>query len=396
MADQTYAFQALSSDNRGAIITLTSVSLLIATTIFVLAKLGSVLYFKQRRTAVNTPIWVALVFAIIQVVVLQKAVDHGLGKHQDRLSESEIQAVSKLAFVAHIVLIVVLSLSKISTILLVWKLTPSRTLRRSCVITAGIVIAWSIFAVFSIAFQCEPPNRWLYSPERCVGEGALFYPIAVVNILTEIIIVIQPFIMMRNVQMAQNKRVKILCSFFVRISIVGLGIAHLALIPSFVHSTDLSWDIVNWEIIGQTMMLTTIIIACVPTLYHIFAGLHSGLTTTQIPDRIGLELPQTKISSYINQSSSEASQSHSRSRSHGPPKKNDRPMFDGWGGDTGVVTQVTSGRKLNQNEDRRESGSSEGAESTRHLTQDIQGKGAVLRTVDVTVEFEQQSHRDQL
>jgi hypothetical protein len=173
MVDQKNAFQALASDNRGTIITLTSVSFLIVAIIFVLAKLGSVIYFKQRRTAVNTPIWVALILAIVQVVVLQKAVYHGLGRHQYRLSEGDVQAWSKFAFAAHILLIVVLALSKMSTILLVWKLTPSKSLRRSCAITAGIVIAWSIFAVLSIAFQCGLPDPWLYSPERCAGEVSI-------------------------------------------------------------------------------------------------------------------------------------------------------------------------------------------------------------------------------
>ena len=98
MTDQKAAFHGLSGDNRGPIITLVSVSLLIVAVIFVLAKFGSALYFKQRRTAVNTPIWVALIIAIIQVVVLQKAVDNGLGKHQDRLSERDIQAWSKVMF----------------------------------------------------------------------------------------------------------------------------------------------------------------------------------------------------------------------------------------------------------------------------------------------------------
>ncbi|CAG7947333.1 unnamed protein product [Penicillium nalgiovense] len=392
--DQKNAFQALSSDNRGGIITLTSVSLLIVAIIFVLAKLGSVIYFKQRRTAVNTPIWVALILAIAQVVVLQKAVDHGLGKHQDQLSEGDSQAWSKFAFAAHILLIVVLSLSKMSTILLVWKLTPSKSLRRTCAVTAGIVVGWSIFAMLSIAFQCELPDLWLYSPERCAGEGALFYPIAVFNI-TEIMIVIQPFIMMRNVQMAWHKRVKILCSFSLRLSIVGLGIAHLALIPSFVHSTDVSWEIVIWEIIGQSMMLTAIVVACVPTLYHIFAGLNSGLTTTQVPEGIGLELPQTKASGSANQSYSGTSQSHLRSRSRERSRKNGRSMFDGWGGGTGVVTRVSC-RDSNQNgEGGRQSSSSEGTESTRHLTQELQGRGAVLRTVDITVEIEEH-HRDRL
>lgn len=174
MADQKDAFQVLSSDNRGTIITLTSVSLLIVAIIFVLAKFGSAIYFKQRRTAVNTPIWIALILAIIQVVALQKAVDHGLGKHRNRLSEGDIQAWSKFALAAHILLIFVLALSKMSTILLVWKLTPSKTLHRTCAATAGMVVGWSVFAVLSIAFQCEMPDPWLYSPERCAGEVSIY------------------------------------------------------------------------------------------------------------------------------------------------------------------------------------------------------------------------------
>lgn len=138
-------------------------------------------------------------------------------------------------------------------------------------------------------------------------------------------------------------------------------------------------------------MLISVIIACIPTLYHIFAGLHSGLTTTQIPDEIGLELPQTKGSGYINQFSSGGSQSHSRSRN------NRRSMFDGWGGQTGVFTEVSSGRDPNQNDvGVRRSNSSEGTESTRHLTQELQRKGTVLRTVNVTVEVEEDYHRDRL
>ncbi|EIT80598.1 hypothetical protein AO1008_07041 [Aspergillus oryzae 100-8] len=362
MADQKDAFQALSSENRGTLITLTSVSLLIVAIIFVAAKFGSAIYFKQRRTAVNTPIWAALILAIIQVVLLQKAVDHGLGRHQDLLSDDDIQTWSKFAYAAHILLIGAMSLSKMSTILLIWRLTPSKILRRSCAVATGIVVGWSIFAVLGIAFQ--------------------FF-----NILTEVIIVVLPFLMMRNVQMAWHKRVKILCSFSARSSVVCLGIAHLALISSFSHSTDISWDIVNWEIIAQTMMLTGVITACVPTLYHIFAGLHSGLTTTQIPDGIGLELPRTKVSGYINQSSSGASQS-----ARGRSMKNGRSMFDGRNTD-GVVTEVSTGGNLGRDEGDRQSSSSEGAESTRHLTQ---GNGGVLRTVDVTVSVEKQDHRDRL
>ncbi|CAI7631847.1 unnamed protein product [Penicillium manginii] len=403
MADQREPFLTISSDNRGAIITVTSIAFLIVAIIFVLAKFGSAIYFKQRRSAVNLPIWSALILAFIQVIILQKAVYHGLGKHQDWLSEGEIQSWSKFAFAGHILRILVLTLSKLSTTLLVWRLTPNKSLRRNCAIISGVVVAWSVFAVLSIAFQCELPYPWLYSPDRCAGQGALLYPIAIFNILTEIAIVVLPFIMMHNVQMVWHKRVKVLSSFTSRLSIAILGIAHLALLPSFVHSNDVSWAIVDWEIVGQVMMLTSVIIACVPTLYHIFAGLHSGLTSTEIPDAIGLEGPRTKGSAYVNQSwsggSQSQSQSRSRSRSRGKPRKNGRSMFDGWGGENRVITEVSTGQDKNRNDHgRRESGSSDGTESTRHLTQDHHGAGTVLRTVDVTVEIEEQEqyHRDRI
>lgn len=71
-------------------------------------------------------------------------------------------------------------------------------------------------------------------------------------------------------------------------------------------------------------------------------------------------------------------------------------MFDGRDTDVLVTTEVTTGGDLRHGEGDRQSSSSEGAESTRHLTHDMEGKGGVLRTVDVTVSVEKQHHRDRL
>ncbi|KAL4758597.1 uncharacterized protein BDW70DRAFT_141310 [Aspergillus foveolatus] len=409
-------FQRLSPDNHGPIITLTSVCLLIVAVIFVLAKSGSAIYFKQRRTAGSTPIWAALALSVVQVVVLQKAVDSGLGKHEAGLSESQIQRLSKFSYAAQLLLVIVLSLSKLSTTLLVWKLTPSRSLRQYCTISATVIAGWTIFALFSISFQCQLPETWRYTPERCAGEGALFYPIAVFNILTEVIIVILPFIMMQNVQMASQKKVKILSSFSSRLCVVGLAIAHLALLPSFVHSDDIPWDTTLWHVIGQVMMLTSVIIACVPTLYHIFAGLHSGLITTQIQLPDGVELSRTgtgkfarsKTSAYISQTSSaggSGSRSRGRSKERGSGRgsrglRRDSSLFDPRAANAAVVTEISATNVGNETQSggrmMRRSSSSEWTESTRRLTQEVMGKQqGVMRTVDITVEVEHQREKGQ-
>lgn len=53
-----------------------------------------------------------------------------------------------------------------------------------CPAVHGVNAVWFIFSVFAIAFQCNSP-RWVYRPDTCVGQGVLWYPIIIVNILTD-------------------------------------------------------------------------------------------------------------------------------------------------------------------------------------------------------------------
>lgn len=66
MSASTAPFQVLSDENHGPLVTLVSVTFLIATVIFVAAKVASAIYFNQRQTFVNTPIWIALVGSSVE------------------------------------------------------------------------------------------------------------------------------------------------------------------------------------------------------------------------------------------------------------------------------------------------------------------------------------------
>ncbi|PWY76003.1 hypothetical protein BO94DRAFT_499330 [Aspergillus sclerotioniger CBS 115572] len=360
MADPKAPFETLSEDDHGPIITLVSVALLITAIIFVAAKLGSVLYFKQRRSAVNTPVWLALVLLLIEVAVIQQAVNNGIGRHLDTLAEAAIQTASKYLYAAQLLQIVILSLSQLSTILLVWKLTPHDGIRRTCLITTGLTAAWTIFALFGVSFQCQMPDPWIYNPSRCAGQGAILYPISVIQILTEAIIVAIPFFMMRNVQIKLMTRVKILASFSARTLVIALGIAHLSVLPSFLHSTDVTWTVTIPTVCAQAMICTTVIIACLPTLYHIFAGLHSGLITTRLPDEVELKHPYL----YGRQSTVRSTRSNTKALA-------------------GLET-LDGSMSRNQNSVIRRSSMSD---SMKHLTEENTGNG-VLMTVDITVEVE--------
>lgn len=51
----------------------------------------------------------------------------------------------------------------------------------------GIVGLWFVFSILALSLQCDSP-RWEYRPSRCAGEGALWYPVIILNIITDIMV----------------------------------------------------------------------------------------------------------------------------------------------------------------------------------------------------------------
>lgn len=125
-------------------------------------------------------------------------------------------------------------------------------------------------------------------------------------------------------------------------------------------------------------MYTNLIVACLPTLYHIFAGLHSGLITTRLPDNVELST-RRKGSSYGKQTALSAEKR--------------RSIYTGFAfgnGDSVVTTNVRTDSR-DRRLSRIPSDDSEGTSaSTKQLTMESRRDG-VLKTVDIHVHVEHDS-----
>ncbi|KAF7180426.1 hypothetical protein CNMCM7691_009594 [Aspergillus felis] len=367
---RTPPFASITDIDHGAYLLLVNVSLLIVLAFFIAAKIGSSIYLKRRRTATSSPIYVGTVVAIIQTIILQHAVKYGLGRKQDSLPADSFEKYSKYNYTAQLLQIFPVALSKLSTTLLVHILTPRSGLQNACLATIGAIGVWTVFALCAIAFQCPLPDPWLYRPDRCMAKGALMYPIAVMNSLTDVAVLALPFFMMHKVQMTQGKRVKILA--------ILLTTGQLATLPQSLTSSDTTWSIVVPSTFAQANMYTNLIVACLPTLYHIFAGLHSGLITTRLPDNVELST-RRKGSSYSKQTPLSAEKR--------------RSIYTGFAfGNGGSV--VTTNVRTDSREGRLSripSDNSEGTgASTKQLTMEPRRDG-VLKTVDIHVHVEHDS-----
>ncbi|KAB8238426.1 uncharacterized protein BDW43DRAFT_306289 [Aspergillus alliaceus] len=335
MSNENAPFPVLSNDNRE---TLIYHSRLRGRSdpfiIFVAAKLRSAIYFKQGRPVVNTPIWVAL-----------------------------------FIYAAQLFLIIVLSLSKLSTTLLLWTLTLNKVIRQTCTITIAFTSTWTTFAL-GLAFRCRLPEPWLYTPDRCAGT--IIYPMSALHILTEVIILVITFFMTCHVQMRLGKRVKILCFFSTRIThktvFIALAIAQLALLPPFLNSPDTPWTTVTSVIFSQAMMYISVTIVCLPTICHISAGFHSDLLTTRLPDEIQLRSPKRSVYDSGRRAKSSFYSDPARFSNMAPS----------------VRTDISSWRKNGDGNGIRRSSAS--TESMRHLTRvKTHEGGGVMKTVDITV-----------
>ncbi|KAK9576067.1 hypothetical protein V6Z92_009347 [Aspergillus fumigatus] len=371
---RTPSFASITDSDHGAYLLLVNVCLLIVLVFFIAAKISSSIYLKRRRTTTSYPIYVGTVVAIIQTIILQYAVKYGLGKKQGSLAADSFEQYSKYNYAAQLLYIIPVALSKLSTTLLVHMLTPQRGLQNACLATMGAIGIWTVFALCAIAFQCPLPDAWLYRPGRCTAKGALMYLVAITNILTDMAVLTLPFFMMHKVQMSQGKRVKILCAFCTRALTVLLTTGQLATLPRSLTSSDTTWSALISSTFAQANMYTNLIVACLPTLYHIFAGLHSGLITTRLPDNVELST-RRKGSTYGKQT---------------PLSTEKRGSIYTGNGDSVVTTNVRTDSREGRLSRILSDDSGGTSASTKQLTMESRRDG-VLKTVDIHVHVEHDS-----
>ncbi|RAH60552.1 integral membrane protein [Aspergillus piperis CBS 112811] len=363
--------------NRGPAITLVAFVFFFVTLIIVAVKFGTALYTETMFLSTDAPLWIALIIAFIQTLLTQFAVDHGLGKHASSLSTADFSKYNKLTYAAQLLLIPVLSLSKLSTCRLIHRLTPGQRIRRANMITIIVVGIWTVFAVFATALQCRP--RWEYLPSQCAGQGAINYPIIIINILTDLALVVIPLIMIWSVQMTLQKRLQIIASFTTRLVVVAVSITELVYLPTYLHSTDPTWTIVNVDICNELIMYLSIIAACMPSVYRILSNLKTGLNGVHMSE-IELSTTQGATGSRTKSGNPGGYSSRARRRS---------ALFPGFRATELVSRFDTTQNGLGTIQDgtiRRNRDDAESTESTRGLTEDQPPVDGVRKTVDIYVE----------
>lgn len=54
--------------------------------------------------------------------------------------------------------------------------------------TITAITAWTVFSLFTFAFQCPFPHPWVFELEKCSTHGNLLYSVVLLNAITDVLL----------------------------------------------------------------------------------------------------------------------------------------------------------------------------------------------------------------
>ncbi|OJD16378.1 hypothetical protein AJ78_03442 [Emergomyces pasteurianus Ep9510] len=326
-------FLKVTPTNHGAWVILSSCLLLILTVIVVLVTLISRARVLRKLVLCDLLLFLATILLFAETICINFACSDGLGKHRNALSEKLFQDFSKFFYASQILALASLACSKVALALLIIYIKPLRAVLNACRCLLGVVSAWGVVGIVSLAVQCDPPRPWDFSEGRCVNQQALYISLAVLSIITDIALVVLPFFLVFQVQLPTRKRLTIVSFFCMRILVPLFTIFSITSQNRYFNSTppDKTWHAVQPTIWAQATLSISIITACIPSLKRVVADLQTGLMAGRVTEFLELSISGGSNSATTGQTNTAGTRS-------AQPKQ--------------TLTKIYGGRTIDENSDK--------------------------------------------
>jgi len=229
---------------------------------------------------------VAAFLGTLQCVFVQLAVNHGLGRTRETVSDRDFVLYQKFQYGAQILLIATMAAAKTSLALLLHSLMGEGYSLLASQSLLGIIIAWGITAIFATAFACSLPDPWDIKG-HCVNLGALHNAIEALNILTDVLLILLPCFVFWKVQ-EQMRRYRVATLFGLRLIVCVITGVQMRYYDRFLKSSDPTWSNMNSTIVDQFMMNMSIICTAIPSLGRLIVELQPEVNAFAITEQHGL------------------------------------------------------------------------------------------------------------
>ncbi|KAH8689475.1 hypothetical protein BGW36DRAFT_412263 [Talaromyces proteolyticus] len=196
---------------------------------------------------------------------------HGLGKHMKTVGEYDMAIFLKLSYIVPVQYPFALGFVKMSVVSFYLRVFPQKIFRHICYVVMGIVAAATLSIAFAQAFACRPiSDAWKGAPTGyCVNREALQIAGSVINLATDLIVLMLPLKYLYAMALDKARRYGIIALFSLG-SITCIASAYrLSTIPGFYAGGDQTWDasgLCIWSGIEINLSIITASIPAIKTL----------------------------------------------------------------------------------------------------------------------------------
>lgn len=272
-------------ENRlGAVVLTVAYTLIAVTIVLAIARFYASLRWKYKVGFDGLAFLLANFIALVQSILLGQAIRYGLGKHVRDLSSTSLDRYFKYDYIAQLLAVAAQGLAKVTFVSVIARVDKRRPTQQICYSILVLSLAWTLFALFTIAFQCGLPHPWVFSRKRCTAGGNLYYPVIVLNILTDAFLALFFLPVIWRLRMDKSERWKVIVLFGSRVSVCGFAIGSAYVLHSYIFSSDITFDAVVPTILNQLVMNTSIISAALPNIHRLLAQLQTGQLIVVIPE----------------------------------------------------------------------------------------------------------------
>ncbi|KAH6611946.1 hypothetical protein C7974DRAFT_406639 [Boeremia exigua] len=264
-----------SRDDLGPFLNVVTWILLITSALAVVTRLVTKRALRRRVDVDDVFVVLALIASIGSGASVSVQVANGLGREFSALNSIETDAYFKAEYANKILYIATLALAKLSIISLLMILTASDRHRHLGLALTGFIALWGLVSVIATSFQCGSTSPWRQN-SGCINFVAFWQGMGVINMLTDLALILFPVHVIVTLQMSTAKKVTILTFFGARSLDIVATAVQMAYIGGFA-SDNPTRDLWKWTLVTQIVECITILTSCIPYLRPLLESIPSGL-----------------------------------------------------------------------------------------------------------------------
>ncbi|OCT53690.1 hypothetical protein CLCR_10262 [Cladophialophora carrionii] len=278
----------ISASHKGPVVNLISWIAMTTMCLAVITVLISKLVVLRRLTWNDSILSAAMIFSIAFTLTLNQQVSGGLGSKLSTLSDDQYDRFQRAGYAWNILYIVALCLGKSSTLSLLLALSPNKSYRIPMLAVGGLIVAWAVASVIASAFQCALPHPYQITTNTCFSQVGFWDAVGVVDILTDLALMVFPIWLVYNLQLAVQKKIAVCFAFSFRTLAVACAVWRMSEMHRFFdRDTDVTFE--SWLPTIATILevFFSVFSACVPHLRPFMESIQAGYLSGVIQEGDG-------------------------------------------------------------------------------------------------------------